>query len=92
MSHLRHYMLQPNNTEEQALSQASGPSCAKFIESTTLASLSQRRALVTEVEGMLRDLRTKYLEDLETLSGPSQARLGVAVAADLIIRCLLSAA
>ena len=40
---------------------------------------------------MLRDLRTKYLEDLEKLTGgPLRARLDLAVLADVILRCVLS--
>ena len=45
---------------------------------------------MAEVEGHLRDFRTKYLEDLEKLSQPLKARLDLAVLADLIIRCLLA--
>ena len=70
--------------------QASGPSCAAFIEKAAITSLSHKQSLVTELEGLLRDCRSKYLEDLEKLSGSLKARLDLAVLADLIIRCLLA--
>ena len=70
--------------------QASGPSYAAFIEKASISSLSHKQSLATELEGLLRDCRSKYLEDLEKLAGSLKARLDLAVLADLIIRCLLA--
>ena len=83
-------MLLSQYTEEQVIPQAQGPSYAAFIEKSAITSLSHKQSLLAELEGLLRDFRTKYLEDLEALSQPLFARLDLAVLADLIIRCLLA--
>ena len=40
--------------------------------------------------GILRDIRAKLLAPLEAIAGPSQARLDLAVLADLLVRCLIA--
>ena len=69
LSLVRHYLLLSNYTDEKVLPSVSGPSYGMFIDTGVLASLSHKQTLVTELEGFLRDFRTKYLEDLEKLTG-----------------------
>ena len=88
--HLRFYLLLSNYTEEKTKAVASGPAQAAFIDPNSLTSLVQKPDLINAVEGMLREIRAKLLAPLEVLTSPSQARLDVAVLADLIVRCLLA--
>ena len=90
MSFARHHLLISNYTTENMGSHAIGPSQAVFMDKGALPILSRKETLLTEIETLLRGMHTKYLEYLENSSGSSlQARLDVAVLADLIIRCLL---
>ena len=88
--YLRFYLLLSNYTEEKTKAVASGPAQAGFIDNTSLTSLVKKPDLIKAIEAILRDIRATLLEPLQAITGPAQARLDLAVLADLLVRCLLA--
>ena len=86
----RHYLLFTHYTEEKVRSLPSGPSQAAFLDTTAISALMKKPDLLLAVEKSLSEARDKYLPILEALSSATQARLDLAVLADLIMRCVFA--